>query len=191
MAAYRAGRRVRDFGVRIALGANTSHSRLVLRDGNATALLGLTVGLLVANWAEQFIAYFLFGFDDAEPYLLAVSVVVLFVATIAAGIPPAVRASRINAGGYAAVGVTRPRWRHRDAPRRALAIPTPSAPSRAVAVSAVIRSIRLVRVLAVPVAVAVWSACCAVSQGPVADWPPPRHQIGSVAGLAEWLLHRS
>ncbi|HUX33656.1 MAG TPA: FtsX-like permease family protein [Gemmatimonadaceae bacterium] len=97
VAAYGVERRVREFGVRIALGARTSDIlRLVLRDGNATALLGLAVGLLLANWAEQFIAHFLFGFDASEPYFLAVAVVVLFAATVAAGVPPALRAARVN-----------------------------------------------------------------------------------------------
>ena len=97
VAAYGVERRAREFGVRIALGARTADIvRMVLRDGNATALLGLAVGLLLANWGEQFIARFLFGFDDLEPYFLAASVIALFVATVAAGLPAALRASRVD-----------------------------------------------------------------------------------------------
>ena len=97
VAAYGVAQRVREFGVRIALGARTVDIiKLVLRDGNATALLGLAVGLVVANWGEQFIARFLFGFDDLEPYFLAAAVVALFAATVLAGIPPALRAARVN-----------------------------------------------------------------------------------------------
>lgn len=97
VAAYGVERRTREFGVRIALGAKGSDVVMhVLRDGNATALLGIAVGLLVANWGEQFIAKFLFGFDAQEPYFLAASVLLVFAATVLAGIPPALRATRVN-----------------------------------------------------------------------------------------------
>ncbi len=97
VAAYGVEQRTREFGVRIALGARAGDIiRHVLRDGNATALLGIAIGLLVANWAEHFFARFLFGFDEMEPYFLAASVVLVFAATIVAGIPPALRAARID-----------------------------------------------------------------------------------------------
>ena len=97
VAAYGVERRSREFGVRIALGARGSDIiRHVLRDGNATALLGIAIGLLAANWGEQFIAKFLFGFDAQEPYFLASSVVLVFAATVVAGIPSALRAARVN-----------------------------------------------------------------------------------------------
>lgn len=97
MAAYAVEQRRREFGVRIALGAQSRDIiRIVLRDGNATALLGLAVGLLFANWAEGLLAHYLFGYDGMAPYFMAGAMVVLFAATVLAGIPPALRAARMN-----------------------------------------------------------------------------------------------
>ncbi len=97
VSAYAVQRRAREFGVRVALGAQTRDIvTLVLRDGNATALLGIAAGLLAADWVAHLLQSFLLGVDKNEPYFLGVSVVLLFGATIAAGIPPALRASRVN-----------------------------------------------------------------------------------------------
>lgn len=97
VSAYTVERRAREFGVRVALGAQTRDIvTLVLRDGNATALLGIAAGLLAADWVASLLQNFLLGVDQREPYFLAVSVVLLFAATIAAGVPPALRAARVN-----------------------------------------------------------------------------------------------
>ena len=97
MAAYSVEQREREFGVRIALGAQTRDIiRVVLREGNATALLGLAIGLVVANWAEGLLDSFIFGYDAVAPYFMAGAVVALFAATVLAGIPPALRAARLN-----------------------------------------------------------------------------------------------
>ena len=97
VAAYAVERRAREFGVRIALGAQQRDIiKLVLRDGNATALLGLATGLLAADWVAHLLQAFLLGVSDNEPWCLAVSVVLLFAATIAAGVPAALRAARVN-----------------------------------------------------------------------------------------------
>ena len=106
MAAYAVEQRKREFGVRIALGAQSRDIiRIVLRDGNATALLGLAVGLLFANWAEGLLAHYLFGYDGMAPYFMAGAMVVLFAATVLAGIPPALRAARTNPVDTLAGGV--------------------------------------------------------------------------------------
>lgn len=97
MTAYAVEQRSREFGVRIALGAQTRDIiKMVLRQGNATALLGLAIGLIVANWAEQLLYGFLFGYDAMAPFFMAGAVVALFTATVLAGIPPALRAARVN-----------------------------------------------------------------------------------------------
>ncbi len=97
VAAYAAEQRAREFGVRIALGAQARDIvRLVLHDGNATALLGLAVGLIFANWAESLLAHYLFGYDALAPAFMLGAMVALFGATVAAGIPPALRAARVN-----------------------------------------------------------------------------------------------
>ncbi len=97
MAAYAVEQRSREFGIRIALGAQARDIiRIVLHDGNATALLGLAIGLIFANWAEGLLAHYLFGYDGMAPYFMAGATVVLFAATVLAGIPPALRAARVN-----------------------------------------------------------------------------------------------
>ena len=97
MAAYSVELRAREFGVRIALGAQTRDIvRLVLREGNATALLGLAIGLVTADWAEGLLSNMLFGYDSAALYFMAGAMVALFAATVLAGVPPALRAARVN-----------------------------------------------------------------------------------------------
>ncbi len=97
VSAYAVARRQREFGVRIALGARTPDIiKMVLRQGNATALLGLAIGLIVANWAEQLLGTFLWGNDAMAPYFMAGAVVALFAATVLAGVPSALRAARTN-----------------------------------------------------------------------------------------------
>ena len=65
MAAYAVEQRTREFGVRIALGAQARDIiRLVLREGNATALLGLAIGLIAADWLEGLLEQFLFGYRE-------------------------------------------------------------------------------------------------------------------------------
>ncbi|MDE3152707.1 MAG: ABC transporter permease, partial [Gemmatimonadota bacterium] len=97
MAAYAVEQRAREFGIRIALGAQARDIiRIVLRDGNATALLGLALGLVFANWAEGLLAHYLFGYDGLAPYFMAGAMVALFAATVLAGIPPALRAARVD-----------------------------------------------------------------------------------------------
>ncbi|MDE3173008.1 MAG: ABC transporter permease [Gemmatimonadota bacterium] len=95
--AYAVEQRQREFGVRIALGAQTRDIvTMVLRQGNATALLGLALGLIVANWTEHLLAYFLWGYDQMALYFMGGAVLALFAATVVAGIPPALRAARTN-----------------------------------------------------------------------------------------------
>ena len=95
--AYAVEQRRREFGVRVALGADArAIIMMVLRQGNATALLGLAIGLVVANWAEGLLDSFLFGYDAVAPYFMAGAVVALFAATVLAGVPPALRAARVN-----------------------------------------------------------------------------------------------
>lgn len=97
MAAYAVEQRTREFGVRIALGAQARDIiRLVLREGNATALLGLAIGLIAADWLEGLLQQFLFGYDDQALYFMAGCLVALFATTVLAGVPPALRAARID-----------------------------------------------------------------------------------------------
>ena len=68
--------------------------RIARRERDGTP--GLAIGLVVANWAEGLLYSFLFGYDAVAPLFMAGAVVALFAATVLAGIPPALRAARVN-----------------------------------------------------------------------------------------------
>jgi ABC-type antimicrobial peptide transport system permease subunit len=95
--AHSVARRTPEFGIRMALGATPGEIlRLVLREGNAIALAGIALGLLLAKWGMQLIDAFLYGVDRAVPVLFAVAIVGIFAAVILASLVPAVRATRAS-----------------------------------------------------------------------------------------------
>ena len=94
---YGTQQRAREFGIRLALGAeSTSVLRLVLRQGLVLALTGLAVGLGGAVALRGVIRAQLFGVEPTDPVTLAaVSGGLLLVALLACYLP-ARRALRIN-----------------------------------------------------------------------------------------------
>jgi putative ABC transport system permease protein len=95
--AYSVQQRMREFGVRIALGASTSTVlRLVLRGAARMVGVGAVVGLVAAALLSQSISAFLFGVQPLDPVtFVTVAVVLMLTATVAALIP-ALRAARVN-----------------------------------------------------------------------------------------------
>lgn len=91
------GRRAREIGIRIALGAERGQIlRLVLLDGLRTSAWGAGVGLVASLALGRVIASFLFGVGAADPLtLVGVSVLLLGVALLAAYLP-ARRASLVD-----------------------------------------------------------------------------------------------
>jgi putative ABC transport system permease protein len=92
---YRVSQRVREFAVRVALGANPGAiRRLVLREGALVMAFGLAAGLALAPLATQVFSGALFGVEptDLAAYLAATAI--LSAATIAACLVPARRATR-------------------------------------------------------------------------------------------------
>ncbi len=87
--------RVREFGVRLALGAQTRDLLgMVLRQGAILAGLGVAIGLVGAFWLTRFIEGLLFGVRRLDvPTLLGVAVV-LTAASLIASLVPARRAAR-------------------------------------------------------------------------------------------------
>jgi putative ABC transport system permease protein len=95
LAARRAAARRREFGVRVALGAEPSNVRaLVLRDALAIVAAGLFVGLPAAFGASQVTSALLFGVSASAPRVFASAAAVLALTAMAATILPARRASR-------------------------------------------------------------------------------------------------
>ncbi|HEY2168242.1 MAG TPA: FtsX-like permease family protein, partial [Candidatus Angelobacter sp.] len=94
---YSTERGTHDFGVRMALGAQSHHVLwLVLRNGLMLALVGLVVGLGAALWLTRLVSSLLFGVtaNDSATFA-AVAAVTLLVALLACYLP-ARRATRVD-----------------------------------------------------------------------------------------------
>ncbi len=93
----RAADRRREFGVRVAMGAQPGDvRRLVFRDAALVILVGLIVGLPSAYAAAQVTRTLLFGVSPSAPHVFAITAGVLAVVTLLATVLPAQRASRAN-----------------------------------------------------------------------------------------------
>jgi putative ABC transport system permease protein len=94
--AYSVGRRTREIGLRVALGAKPRDvARLVLREGLWPALGGISLGLVLALAATRLIADLLFGVGPTDATTLAAAAVLLALTAILASALPARRALRI------------------------------------------------------------------------------------------------
>jgi putative ABC transport system permease protein len=89
--------RTREFGVRIALGADRREILgLVVRDGGAMTAVGLTIGLAAAIAFGSAMERFLYGVKPADPLTLATVVGILAAVAIAACVVPAQRATKVD-----------------------------------------------------------------------------------------------
>jgi putative ABC transport system permease protein len=95
--AYQVSQRTREIGIRIALGSDRGGIlSLVLREGLALALVGLTIGLAGAIALRGALASQLYGVGPLDPFVLAVVTGVLAIASLAACLAPARRATRVD-----------------------------------------------------------------------------------------------
>ncbi len=91
------GERMREFGIRIALGATRGRvNRDVLGHAAVPVLCGVVTGLLLAAWGSKFLASLLYGVAPLDAASYAVPVVVIAVSGFAAAIVPALRAGRVD-----------------------------------------------------------------------------------------------
>jgi len=89
--------RVREFGVRSALGASGSHLiRLVLRDVFVIVGAGAVLGLVLSTQVGELMRARLFGVEPGNPWAVGSAVLVLGIVALAATIGPASRAARID-----------------------------------------------------------------------------------------------
>jgi ABC-type antimicrobial peptide transport system permease subunit len=94
---YFVGKKSREIGIRMALGAQAGHIfRLVAEQGLWPVGVGLTIGILAGLLVARFIDAFLYGVSAYDPITLASTVLVLGIATLLACLLPAVRAIQIN-----------------------------------------------------------------------------------------------
>jgi predicted permease len=95
--AFVVGRRTREIGVRMALGARTTDVRtLVLREGVVLALAGVVGGLALSAWVGHALRNQLYGVSQLDVVSLVAAAVVLATAALLASWIPARRASRVD-----------------------------------------------------------------------------------------------
>jgi len=91
--AYTVSRRVREIGVRVALGAShTDVLRLIVRQGIRPVVIGLVVGLALAATATSVLEKMLFGLSAHDPWSFVAVPAVLFAIALLACYVPARRA---------------------------------------------------------------------------------------------------
>lgn len=94
---YGAGLRLREFAIRMALGAQPGDiRRLVLAHAGRLAIVGSAIGLVVTWPVGRALQSLLFGVGSADIIALAVAPVLLLVIALLAGLGPAWRAGRVD-----------------------------------------------------------------------------------------------
>jgi putative ABC transport system permease protein len=94
---FSVSQRTQEFGIRMALGADSSHVLgMVIRDAARLALLGTAIGIFGAIALHQAIASVLFGVRPTDPGSIAASALCLLVVVLLACYIPARRASRVD-----------------------------------------------------------------------------------------------
>ena len=94
---YSVRRRVREIGIRMALGATQSDVlRMVVSDGMKPILLGVAIGIAAALALSRMVASLIFGVRPTDPLTFAAVALLLVVVGIIATIVPAYRATRVE-----------------------------------------------------------------------------------------------
>ena len=95
--AHAVTRRRREFGVRMALGADRAGVlRLVLSQGMRLAMTGLGLGMIATLFVTRTLAGFLYGVEPNDPATLLMVGAVLFLASAVACLAPARRATAVD-----------------------------------------------------------------------------------------------
>lgn len=95
--AYSVAQRSQEFGIRMALGANSRNVlRLVLRHGAFLTSLGIGLGILLSLAVTRFIATLLYGTSATDPLTFAAVALLLALVALAACYIPARRATRVD-----------------------------------------------------------------------------------------------
>ena len=91
---YGVSTRLREFGIRIALGATRARVvRLTIRQGIVLALIGIPIGLIAAYWLTRFVVALLFNPGAADAVAFAFAALILLGVEALASYVPARRAA--------------------------------------------------------------------------------------------------
>jgi putative ABC transport system permease protein len=95
--AYAVGKRRREIGIRIAVGARSANIlELVILNGLMLAVVGMIVGVVAALALTRLMSSMLYGVSATDPVSLLVAILVLGVAALLACLLPALHATRID-----------------------------------------------------------------------------------------------
>jgi predicted lysophospholipase L1 biosynthesis ABC-type transport system permease subunit len=95
--AFIVARRRKELGIRLALGAEPKGVVwIVMREVLILLTIGLAVGIPVAIGLGRYVSSQLYGIQPNDPFIAVSTVVLLAVVSVAAGLIPAGRASRID-----------------------------------------------------------------------------------------------
>jgi predicted permease len=95
--AYSVARRVREIGIRLAIGAQREDVlRMVIGEGLRLVLVGLAAGLAAAFWLTKFLRSQLFEVTPTDPWVMASVIALLLLVALLACYLPGRRAARIN-----------------------------------------------------------------------------------------------
>ena len=90
-------RRVREIGIRVALGADgRSVLRLILRQGVVLTLIGIGIGLAAGALVSQVVRSLLFGVSALDPVTFGGGAALFLVVAVAASYLPARRATCVD-----------------------------------------------------------------------------------------------
>jgi hypothetical protein len=94
---YVVSRRMREFGIRVALGAHSGTLLWqVMREGGRLAAIGIGLGLVLAVLVGQFLQGILYGVTGSAPVVFVTAPLVLLAAALLASYLPARRATRVD-----------------------------------------------------------------------------------------------
>jgi predicted permease len=95
--AYSVSRRIHEFGIRMALGAQPSHvARSVMANGMRLAIAGTLLGVILGLALSRLLGNLLYGVSAADPVAIAVTCSIAIVVAALACYVPAVRATRAD-----------------------------------------------------------------------------------------------
>jgi predicted permease len=95
--AHAVARRVREIGIRMALGARAGEVRwLILHETAVMVGIGAVIGIPAALGLTRLLASFLYGLTPQDPFSIAASTAILLAITALAGYIPARRATKVD-----------------------------------------------------------------------------------------------